>query len=103
MKDLQNNHIHDYVYRKCNSLYLIVERILRPLPFFLFYSPECVEGEFRRRAPGAPPPRLRKTILVGVRRSSTLSMLFQRFCQRGSLPTSGSNQMPGPPGSSTPS
>ena len=55
-----------------------------------------------RRRPLAP-PRLRKTILVGVRRSSTLSVLFQRFCQRGSLPISGSNQTPGPSGSSTPS
>ena len=49
------------------------------------------------------PPRRTSTILVGVRRSSTLSVLFQRFCQRGSLPTSGSNQTPGPSGSSTPS
>jgi hypothetical protein len=49
------------------------------------------------------PPRRTSTILVGVRRNSTLSMLFQRFCQRGSFPTSGSNQMPGPSGSSTPS
>src|SRR5215203_7334375 len=49
------------------------------------------------------PPRLRRTILVGVRRSSTLSVLFQRFCQRGSLPISGSNHTPGPSGSSTPS
>jgi hypothetical protein len=49
------------------------------------------------------PPRRMSTILVGVRRSSTLSVLFQRFCQRGSFPTSGSNQIPGPAGSSTPS
>ena len=49
------------------------------------------------------PPRRTSTILVGVRRNSTLSMLFQRICQRGSFPTSGSNQMPGPSGSSTPS
>ena len=48
-------------------------------------------------------PRLRRTILVGVRRSSTLSVLFQRFCQRGSLPISGSNQTPGPSSSITPS
>src|SRR5215217_7805919 len=48
-------------------------------------------------------PRLRRTILVGVRRSSTLSVLLQRFCQRGSLPISGSNHTPGPSGSSTPS
>src|SRR5215204_2579130 len=48
-------------------------------------------------------PRRTRTILVGVRRSSTLSVLLQRFCQRGSLPTSGSNQTPGPVGSSTPS
>jgi hypothetical protein len=48
-------------------------------------------------------PRRTSTILVGVRRSSTLSMLFQRSCQRGSFPTSGSNQTPGPEGSSTPS
>jgi hypothetical protein len=49
------------------------------------------------------PPRRTSTILVGVRRSSTLSILFQRFCQRESFPTSGSNQTPGPAGSSTPS
>ena len=48
-------------------------------------------------------PRRRRTILVGVRRSSTLSVPFQRFCQRGSEPTSGSNHTPGPVGSSTPS
>ena len=48
-------------------------------------------------------PRLRRTILVGVSRSSTLSVLFQRFCQRGSEPISGSNHTPGPDGSSTPS
>src|SRR5918998_526218 len=55
----------------------------------------------RRRA--RAPPRLRRTILVGVRRSSTLSVLVQRFSQRGSSPTVGSNQMPGPSGSITPS
>ena len=48
-------------------------------------------------------PRRTSTILVGVRRNSTLSVLLQRFCQRGSFPTSGSNQTPGPEGSSTPS
>ena len=48
-------------------------------------------------------PRRTSTILVGVRRSSTLSVSFQRFCQHGSFPTSGSNQTPGPAGSSTPS
>src|ERR687893_1316478 len=37
-------------------------------------------------------PSLRRTILVDVRRSLTLSVLFQRFCQRVSFPTSGSNQ-----------
>jgi hypothetical protein len=41
-------------------------------------------------------PRLRSTILVGVRCISTLSALLQRFCQRGSSPTAGSNQTPGP-------
>ena len=49
------------------------------------------------------PPRLRRTILLGVRRSSTLSVPSQRFCQRGSLPISGSNQTLEPAGSSTPS
>ena len=41
------------------------------------------------------PPRRRRMILVGVRRSSTLSVPLQRFCQRGSSPTAGSNQTPG--------
>ncbi len=49
------------------------------------------------------PPRLRRMILVGVRRNSTLSVPFQRLCQRGSSPMAGSNQMPGPSGSITPS
>ena len=49
------------------------------------------------------PPRRSSTNLVGVRRSSTLSVPLQRLCQRGSFPTSGSNQTPGPDGSSTPS
>ena len=49
------------------------------------------------------PPCLRRTILVGVRRSSTLSVALQRFRQRESSPTAGSNQMPGPSGSITPS
>ena len=49
------------------------------------------------------PPRRTSTILVGVRRSSTLWVPAQRFCQRGSSRTSGSNQTPGPTGSSTPS
>ena len=48
-------------------------------------------------------PRLRRTILVGVRRSSTLSVPLHRFCQRGSSPTAGSNQTPGPSSSRTPS
>jgi hypothetical protein len=55
----------------------------------------------RRRA--REPPRLRRTILVGVRRNSTLSVPLQRFCQRGSSPTAGSNQTPGPSSSITPS
>ncbi len=49
------------------------------------------------------PPRRTSTILVGVRRSSTLWVLSQRLRQRGSSRTSGSNQTPGPAGSSTPS
>ncbi len=45
-KDLHNNnHIHDYGYRKCNSLSLIVERNLGPSSSCP-YSPECVEGVF---------------------------------------------------------
>jgi hypothetical protein len=55
----------------------------------------------RRRA--REPLRLRRTILVGVRRNSTLSVSLQRFCQRGSSPTAGSNQTPGPSSSITPS
>jgi hypothetical protein len=55
----------------------------------------------RRRA--REPLRLRSTILVGVRRSSTLSASLQRFCHRWSSPTAGSNQTPGPSSSITPS
>jgi hypothetical protein len=62
----------------------------------------CRNAPYPLAGPLAP-LRFRKTILVGVRCSSTLSVLFQRFCQRRSLPISGSNQTPGPSGSSTPS
>jgi len=48
-------------------------------------------------------PRLRRTILVGVSLSSTLSVPFHLFCQRASVPISGSNHTPGPSGSRTPS
>ena len=66
-------------------------------------GPDCRIIPYEPREDLLAPPRRTRTIRVGVRRSSTLSVLFQRFCQRGSLPTSGSNQMPGPSGSSTPS
>jgi hypothetical protein len=57
----------------------------------------------RRRARAREPLRLSSTILVGVRRSSTLSVSLQRFSQRGSSPTAGSNQIPGPSPSTAPS
>jgi hypothetical protein len=45
-KDLQNNNsIHDYGCRKCNSLSLIDERNLGPSASCP-YSTKCVEGEF---------------------------------------------------------
>jgi hypothetical protein len=53
-------------------------------------------------------PRPVRTILVGLRRISTLLIRLQRCCQRGSSATAGSNHAPGvalgpPLGSSTPS
>jgi hypothetical protein len=57
----------------------------------------------RRRARRLALPRRISTILVGVRRSSTLSAPLQRFCQRGSSLTEGSNQMPEPSVSTAPS
>jgi hypothetical protein len=60
-------------------------------PLIIPYLRQVLGSRRRARAP----PRLRRTILVGVRRSSTLSVPLQRFCQRGSSPTAGSNQTPG--------
>jgi hypothetical protein len=78
----------------------IQRRVGRPRPSLNYTLLGQVLGSGRRvRAP----PRLRRTILVGVRRNSTLSAALQRLCQRGSSPTVGSNQMPGPSGSITPS
>ena len=75
-------------------------RVGRPRPSLNYtLLRQVLASERRARAP----PRLRRTILVGVRRNSTLSVPFQCFCQRGSSPTVGSNQMPGPSGSITPS
>jgi hypothetical protein len=74
-------------------------RVGRPEPSLNYTLLRQVVGSKRR----ARPPRLRRTILVGVRRISTLSVPIQRFRQRESSPTEGSNQMPGPPGSITPS
>jgi hypothetical protein len=75
-------------------------RVGRPRPALDYTAVGQALG-CRRRA--REPLRLRRTILVGVRRSSTLSVSLQRFCQRGSSPTAGSNQTPGPSSSITPS
>jgi hypothetical protein len=40
-----NRHIHDYGYRKCNSLFLVVEGNLSPSSSCP-YSVKCVEVEF---------------------------------------------------------
>jgi hypothetical protein len=64
-----------------------------------------LRGQGRKlRVFGREPPRLMRTILVGVTRTSTLAVPSQRARQRGSSPTEGSNQIPRWPSASiTPS